>query len=214
MWEDGHGRVHGRFTLDALTGAMLKKALTAIAAPRHQASKGPLGELRPTPERMGQAFTEYVQRYPVDQLPKTGGLSATVLVLTPLETLMGGLKAAHLDTGEPIAPGTARRLACEAGIIPTVLGGNSEPLDQGRNARYFTQTQRIAKTAETGGRCQIERCDRPGSHAHHKRRWVDGGTTNLDDLIMICPWHHARAHDSRYEMTQLPTGKYGFNRRT
>jgi hypothetical protein len=31
---------------------------------------------------------------------------------------------------------------------------------------------------------------------------------------MICPPHHARAHDTRYQMTKLPTGKYGFNRRT
>ena len=31
---------------------------------------------------------------------------------------------------------------------------------------------------------------------------------------MICPWHHSRAHDQRYDMTKLPTGKYGFHRRT
>jgi hypothetical protein len=41
VWTDGHGKLHGRFTLDALTGAMLKKALFAIAAPKHQASNGP-----------------------------------------------------------------------------------------------------------------------------------------------------------------------------
>jgi hypothetical protein len=52
------------------------------------------------------------------------------------------------------------------------------------------------------------------THTHHKKRWVDGGTTNLADLIMICPGHHARAHDHRYEMKQLPTGKYTFHRRT
>ena len=56
MWDDGHGKVHGRFTLDTLTGATLKKALYAFAAPKHLASKGPLGERRPTPERLGQAF--------------------------------------------------------------------------------------------------------------------------------------------------------------
>ena len=44
MYDDGHGKVHGRFTLDTLTGAMLKKALFATASPRHQASKGPLGQ--------------------------------------------------------------------------------------------------------------------------------------------------------------------------
>ena len=43
MWEDGHGKVHGRFTLDTLSGAALKKALLALAAPKHRAASGPSG---------------------------------------------------------------------------------------------------------------------------------------------------------------------------
>ena len=50
MYQDGHGKVHGRFTLDTLTGAMLKKHLYALAAPKHRAAtEGSLGERRPTP---------------------------------------------------------------------------------------------------------------------------------------------------------------------
>ena len=51
------------------------------------------------------------------------------------------------------------------------------------------------------------------SHMHHPIRWVDGGTTDRDG-IMLCPAHHTRAHDTRYEFKQLPTGTYGFHRRT
>ena len=133
----------------------------------------------------------------------------------PLDTLMGELKAAHLDTGETISPGQARRLACEAGIIPAVLGGNSQVLDLGRTKRFATEAQRIAKTIEAGG-CEIEGCDWPPGmcHLHHPIRWADGGQTNRDDHIMICPCHHTRAHDPRYTMTRLPTGKYTFHRRT
>ena len=139
MWEDGHGKVHGRFTLDALTGAMLKKALLALAAPKHQAAtQGPLGERRPTPERLGRAFTELIQRYPTNRLPKAGGVNATVVVTMTLESLLGGLKAAQLDTGQTISAVPARRLACEAGIIPAVLGGQSQVLDLGRKRRFHT----------------------------------------------------------------------------
>jgi hypothetical protein len=74
IWDDGHGTVHGRFTLDTLTGAALKQALLALAAPKHRATQGPLRERRPTPERLGQAFTEMIQRYPTKRLPKAGGL--------------------------------------------------------------------------------------------------------------------------------------------
>ena len=54
MYDDGHGKVHGRFTLDTLTGAALSKALHAIAAPKHQASQGPLGERNPHPSGSGR----------------------------------------------------------------------------------------------------------------------------------------------------------------
>ena len=52
------------------------------------------------------------------------------------------------------------------------------------------------------------------THLHHNKRWVDGGRTNLHDLIALCPGHHTRAHDQRYQLTKLPTGNYGFHRRT
>jgi hypothetical protein len=213
-YQDGHGKVHGRFTTDEHTWAALKKALMAMAAPRHQAASGPLGEQRPSPERMGQAFAEYVHRYPTDKLPHAGGLNATVVVLLDYDSLVGGLKAARLDTGEKISPSLARRLACEAGIIPAVLGGKSQVLDLGRKKRLHNEAQRIAKTIEVGG-CEIEGCDRPPGtcHLHHPTRWVDGGQTNRDG-IMICPWHHARAHDCRYQIDPLPSGKYSFNRRS
>ena len=214
MWEDGHGKVHGRFTLDTLSGAALKKALLAFAAPKHQAASGPLGERRPTPERMGRAFTELIHRYPTKNLPKAGGVNATVVVTMTLDALLGGLTAANLDTGESISAGQARRLACEAGIIPAVLGGKSQVLDLGRTRRFHTRAQRIAKTIEQRG-CTAEGCDWPPGlcHLHHPIPWSRGGGTNNDGLL-LCPRHHAHAHDSRYTMTRRPTGKIAFHRRT
>ncbi|GAW48198.1 HNH nuclease [Nocardioides sp. PD653] len=214
MAEDGHGRVHGRFTLDALTGAMLKKALLALAAPKHQAAQGPLGERRPGPERMGRAFAELIQRYPIDRLPHTGGLNATVVVTMTLETLEGRLQAAQLDTGEHLSPGLARRLACEAGVIPAVLGGPSEVLDVGRKARFHTTPMRIAMALRDQG-CTAVGCDWPPGlcHAHHLHPWSKGGDTNAKAGRLLCPKHHTRAHDPAYTTTQHPDGKIGFTRR-
>ncbi|MCW2772667.1 MAG: nuclease, partial [Nocardioides sp.] len=194
---------------------MLRKALLALAAPKHQAAQGPLGERRPGPERMGRAFAEYIQRYPVDQLPHSGGLTATVVVTMGLDTLTGGLKAAQLDTGERISPGLARRLACEAGIIPAVLGGPSEVLDIGRKARFHTAPMRIALTIRDGG-CTADGCDWPPGlcHAHHDDLpWSKGGNTSAKDGRLLCPKHHTRAHDPTYTMTRLPGGKVSFTRR-
>jgi hypothetical protein len=106
MVEDGHGRCHGRFTLPSLHGAMFKKALLAIAAPRHRTAvdgRAPVPG-RPSAQKLGQALMEYLETYPAEKLPHSGGVSATVVVTMPLETLIGGLAATQLDTGHRVSP--------------------------------------------------------------------------------------------------------------
>jgi hypothetical protein len=95
-----------------------------------------------------------------------------------------------------------------------VLGGDSQPLDVGRKRRRYTEYQRVAMFVRDRG-CTAEGCDRSvGLHAHHRKRWADGGHTNLADGVSLCPWHHAKAHDTGYEMKHLPAGKVQFHRRT
>ncbi|HEY1117624.1 MAG TPA: DUF222 domain-containing protein [Acidimicrobiales bacterium] len=211
--DDDQGITRGTFAIPtALAGAALRKALTAIAAPKHQrATEGAGVVRRPTPEAMGRAFAELIERYPVDRLPKTGGVNATVVVTIDLDVLTGRLELAGvLDTGERISPAMARRLACEAGIIPIVLGGDSQPLDLGRKRRLFTEAQRLALAIRDRG-CAAEGCDRTtGLHAHHKTRWSDGGPTDLTNGTSLCAWHHHRAHDTTYH----PNGDVTFHRRT
>jgi len=214
IWETPQGRFRGDFDLDAFSGACLKKALFAHAAPKHRAAKGPLGDRLPTAQRLGEAFAEYVRRYPANKLPSAGGLNATVVVLMSYQTLMGDLEAAKLDTGEHISADLARKVACEAGIIPAVLGGKSEVLDLGRKRRSHSKAQRIKATIEQGG-CLEEGCDAPPAftHMHHPLPWSQGGGTNRDGW-MLCPSAHRRVHDPRYTHERLPNGKVRFHRRT
>src|SRR6478609_1111718 len=146
MTDDGHGQVHGRFTLPTLHAAMLKKMLLALAAPKHVAATQGAGvERRPGPERMGRAFMELIDRIAAKDLPQVGGRDATIVVTIDLDTLLGRLhKAGVLDTGERISPGEARRLACTARVIPAVIGGKSEVLDVGHANRFFTRAQTTA----------------------------------------------------------------------
>ena len=193
----------------------MKKMLLALAAPKHLAATQGAGvERAPGPERMGRAFGELIERYPTEAVPSAGGVSATVVVTMDLETLVGGLKAASLDTGEKISADQARKLACEAGIIPAVLGGASQVLDLGRRRRFHTGSQRIALALEQGG-CTAQGCDWPPGmcHAHHDVPWSRGGPTSLRQGRLLCPRHHARAHDPTYDTTRLPGGKVAFTRR-
>jgi hypothetical protein len=211
MSEDGHGKVHGRFTIPSLHGSMLRKALLAYAAP----SRNPHRPANtPTRHAMGLAFLEYLETRPEDTLPSAGGVSATVVVTMTLDSLMGGLQAAGLCDGTRISAGEARRLACRAGVIPVVLSGKSQPLDIGRKGRFHTKAQRIALGLRDGG-CTVVGCDRPPSHchAHHDIPWSHGGKTSVKDGRLLCSRHHTLAHDPGYATTVQPDNTVTFHRR-
>ena len=194
---DGHGMVHGRFSIPTLHGAMLAKAIQALT----WAKKDPTGvrKTRPTPVAAGAAFTELLERMDAKDLPSVGGVGATVVVTMTTDSLMGGLAAAALDTGEIISAGAARRLACEAGVIPMVLGGKSEVLDVGRRRRFHTRAQRLA-IAQRDKTCVVGGCDAPPSrcHVHHVIPWSEGGDTSVKDGRLYCSAHHAMVHDPKW----------------
>jgi hypothetical protein len=195
--DDGHGKCHGRFTIPSFHGAALTKMLMAFTNPRHRAAVDGAGAVRrPGRQAMGRALCELIERFPVSKLPKTGGVSATVAITIPLEVLEGRLEqACLLDTGGKISPGMARRLACEAGLIPAVLGGKSQVLDLGRARRFHTRAQRIA-IAIRDKHCTEPGCDWPPGmcHVHHEPGWADGGVTDVEHGRLYCPRHHARFH--------------------
>ena len=198
-----------------MPGAMFKKHLMALASPVGKKVEGERSESF-SPKRMGQAFVAYIERYPTAQLPTSGGLAATMAITVSHETLISALGAARLDTGQHISPALARMAACEAGILPVVMGGRSEVLDVGRKKRFHTRAMRIALTVQQGG-CTEENCDHPPglSHVHHDEvSWGDGGGTSAAKGRLLCPHHHRRAHDPTYVMTRLPNDKVRFTRRT
>ncbi|MDN4162320.1 HNH endonuclease signature motif containing protein [Nocardioides abyssi] len=220
MCPDGKGSVRGKFSILTLHGEMLKKMLLAFAAPKHQAAtktedSEPEVERRPSPERMGDAFCELLERLSADKLPQLGGLNASVVVLIDYTDLQSDTGRATLESGEPNSASLARRMACEAALLPAVLGRKSELLDLGRTARLFSGAQRrgLAITQQT---CTAVGCDWPAHlcHAHHDDSWLRGGKTDMRNARLLCPRHHARIHDPRYETTHHPDGGVSFHMRT
>ena len=193
---DGHGMVHGRFSIPTLHGAMLAKAIQALTWATQDPAE--VRQTRPTSVAAGAAFTELLERMDAADLPSVGGVGATVVVTMTIDSLMGGLAAAALDTGEVISAGAARRLACEAGVIPMVLGGTSEVLDVGRRRRFHTKAQRLA-IAQRDKTCVVGGCDAPPSrcHVHHVIPWSEGGGTSVKDGRLYCSAHHAMVHDPK-----------------
>jgi hypothetical protein len=137
-------------------------------------------------------------------------------VTIDLDVLRSGLGLAETSTGEVISAGEARRLACTAGILPVVLGGAGEVLDLGRSRRLFSPAQRKA-LAIRDRHCRAEGCDIPAAwcEAHHATNpWSRKGRTDLDNGLLLCSFHHHRAHDVHYDGSRLPNGDVRYTRRT
>lgn len=202
--------------------ARLRTHLESLAAPRHLACVGAgitVENRRPYTQRLGEAFNTLIETLDPKRLPIHGGLSTTVMVTIPLADLRKDLAAASVagsSEGElRISAGQARRLACNAMIIPAVLGGKSEILDLGRAKRLFTPAQRKAM-ALRDKQCRADGCTMPAAwcEAHHfASPWSHKGLTNLKDGKLLCPWHHRRAHDHRYLVNEMPNGDVRFSRR-
>ncbi len=115
------------------------------------------------------------------------GVRTTIVVRMDKRDLDAGRGLGRIDgTDQPVSVGQLRRLAGDAGIIPEVLGGDSEVLDLGRTKRMFTRAQRIALVERDGG---CAKCHAPPEHceAHHIRWWDQGGGTDLTTASCYAP---------------------------
>ena len=169
----------------------------------------------PVARRRGEAFVAFLENLPDTGLPVHGGTTTSVMVTLDLDTLLTGIGVATTSTGDRITAEQARRLACQARIIPVVLGRKGEVLDLGRSARLFSPAQRKAM-AIRDRECTADGCSIPAAwcEAHHARTpWAQGGRTDLADGALLCSFHHHRAHEGRYDARRGPDGRFTFHRR-
>ncbi|MGL5851660.1 MAG: HNH endonuclease signature motif containing protein, partial [Phycicoccus sp.] len=103
-----------------------------------------------------------------------------------------------LATGTLLGPGQLRRIACDAVLIPYVLGSAGEILDQGTAVRLFTKAQRRRLTMRDKG-CTYPGCSAPASwcEAHHVRWWEHHGSSDIDNGALLCRRHHTVVHQRR-----------------
>jgi hypothetical protein len=199
----GAGRFIATLDIDQEAGEELEDLLTVLGAPRQDAPGVP--DSRPHAQRLGDAFTEIIH-----VAAKSGDLPSKkphLAVYLDYNALMDGIGTATLEGGSFLCPSAARRLACDADVIPMVLNSDSVPLDVGRAHRFITDHQRRALIARDHG-CSFPNCDRKPRwcDGHHVKHWLHGGATDLHNMVLLCRHHHRLVHHSEWEVRITASG--------
>lgn len=126
-------------------------------------------------------------------LAESGGVPASVIVTIAVDDLLDRTGAGETSFGNPVSMEQLLRLAGEADLYPVVLTGSGQPLWLGRTRRIASRSQSMALIARDGG-CSFPGCAHPPQWCdrHHVVGWVDGGLTDLDNLTLLCRYHHTR----------------------
>ena len=210
----GDGTTRITINVPDAVATRLHTYLEAFTSPRHQGTGE--GDRIPVDRKRGQAFCSLMEVLDPNRLPVHGGDATTLIVTVSLDALRRELGTGELGPAEKLTAAEVRRLACTARIIPAVLGGKSEVLDLGRSSRLFRPAQRKAMIIRDR-ECRAEGCTIPAAwcEAHHLGKpWAEGCRTDLKDGLLLCSWHHHRAHDPGYDSCRLPNGDVRFSRRT
>ncbi|MFD4328568.1 DUF222 domain-containing protein, partial [Nocardioides sp. NPDC058538] len=164
VWDNHDGTVGFEGVLPTSIGMRFKRLVEAYAQPRKQQLVAKGAPLPPWERLMGQGFSRLLEAIDPASLPRHGGDATTINVVISLEELRKDLGTATLGydetNGTTITAAEARRMACNATIIPWVLGGDGEVLDAGRASRFFQPIQRKALRLQAKC-CQAEGCDMP-----------------------------------------------------
>jgi hypothetical protein len=205
-------KVGGYFSSE--NGALLNSVLNQIMDEIYHAEEADGLPHSTAEERRAAALLEMARRATAadDHKPSARPLLIIKADLEALEAKAG--RAAITDDGTVITGEALRRLACDARISRVITDGPSEILDVGRESRTATAAQRRALLVRDGG-CVFPGCDRPPGwcEAHHIRWWDDGGTTDLDNLCLLCSYHHHQIHKGNFNATRNPDGTITFTRR-
>jgi 5-methylcytosine-specific restriction protein A len=201
------GMVHFTGRMDAETAAPVVTALRGYVSAAFAARKDAVDPDAPDADRRTVAMiqADALSAFCSHMLgcTATGPVlaGATVIVRMDLDDLTTGTGSATIDgVDQPISAGAVRRMAASGGVIPCVLGSDSEILDWGRRRRLFTPVQRLALVERDGG-CAM--CGLPPqmTRAHHLRWWQrDEGPTDLSNGVLLCETCHHRIHDNGWEI--------------
>jgi len=207
--DDGCGgvRIKGRGSVE--DGAVLRAALLPLTKPVPTTDPETCEE-SPDPRdhgaRMWDALIGIAQHYlNTEAAPASHGARPRVAVTIDHQTMHangpGSAGVGVTEDGSEVSGSAVRRMACDCDLIRVLLDADGCVLDVGRAHRLVTPAIWTALVVRDN-HCAFPGCTRPPvmCHAHHIRHWTDGGTTSLDNLVLLCGHHHRTIHHTPWEV--------------
>src|SRR5229473_3734208 len=195
---DGMFAVDG--VLDPVGGAAFKTAVDVLAKPNGAEDE------RTAKQRRADAVGE-LSMHAMDQgtLPRRHSVKPHLNLTMTLEGLKGelGVPPADLDLSLPISIRTAERLACDC-TMSRVLLADSMVIDVGKATRTVSAPKMRALRVRDKG-CRVPGCDRPvnWSNPHHIIYRSRGGSEKLENLVLLCYFHHRQVHEGGWQVVKV-----------
>jgi hypothetical protein len=125
---------------------------------------------------------------------------ATLVVHAPLDALIADAGSCEIDGGPVIDPETARRLGCDCRLETVFHDASGVIVGIGRASRNVSPPLLRALRRRDRG-CTFPGCGaRCFLRAHHIRWWGRGGPTDLDNLVLVCHFHHKLVHEHGWDV--------------
>jgi hypothetical protein len=196
---DGSATPQGRWSPE-LT-ALWEPILDALSAPIRGDAPDPRGAAQRRHDAMAEAAARLLRS---NTLPSAGGAPVTVLARTTMRELTEGTGVALTGTGSLISIGRLLQMAADAHVVPMICTDAGGVLAYGRARRLASVAQRHALAARDGG-CSFPGCSRPAAwtEVHHIIEWIDGGETNIDNMCLLCRFHHRMFGKLGWEVVML-----------
>jgi hypothetical protein len=131
--------------------------------------------------------------------------TAQVTAVISLQDLKEGRGVGVVEgIDDPLSTAAIRRLVAASGYATAVQGDNGEILFLSRHRRLFTAQQMRALLVRDGG-CVWPGCGARagGCEGHHVTPWSEGGRTDIDNAVLLCPFHHRMPPGSAYTMRMI-----------
>ncbi len=111
---------------------------------------------------------------------------------------------------EHVPPIIARRIACDSRLQLALADETGDAIGLGRESRVVNRRLRRLLARRDLNMCRFPGCGvRRGLHAHHVIHWVDGGETELDNLVLVCHFHHRSLHEGGWNVVNK-NGRFVF----